>query len=316
MRRAPVLLLAAALLTACGGPPTSRPSAVTIGVTSLRPLPAARAGDAAAKIGNVIWVAGGRNPRGVATSTLWAYQPGRGVVRTVALPFTTADEALVARGPSLFLLGGGGDRPRRTLGQVVLPRGTYTSAGALPTPLSGLWAGLLGGHLTTLGGFDGKHSVTASHQFEGGRWKNIVLMPYGIRFPAVAEAHGILYEAGGLTTGEAGQGGPNSGVFSLNASGSLTSLGSLPVALYGASAARVGGSLYVIGGETTRGYLDTIYRFDLESREATLVGHLPEKWAQGAAVQVGNSLYVLGGENATGPLRTVWKLTIRRAASG
>lgn len=314
MKSRALLLGLAVLLTGCGtaAPPKAQATSAAPPAISVRPaasLPAPLSGLAAARVGSTIWIVGGLDTSDVSTTTLLAYEPKRGAVRSDRLPFPTHDASVVAQGGQLLLVGGGRFTSLDTFARITLPAGSFTSLGTTPTPLSDLWSGTLGGVPTIVGGFTGQKASRHIWQYRGGSWQSLALMPYGVRYPAVAEAQGALDIAGGLTTGAPGGNGPNAGILSVTPNGTVTSLGALPVALYRAGAAWEGGALYIFGGQTTSGYLNTIYRFNPKTEKTTLVGHLPKAWSYGAVVKEGSQVYLIGGQNAEGTLASVWRVS-------
>lgn len=69
----------------------------------------------------------------------------------------------------------------------------------------------------------------------------------------------------------------------------------LGIDLSGSAAAASDGQLFICGGSRTTGYVDTIYRFDAQSKKLTEMGTLPFPVAYASAAVVDGALYIAGG---------------------
>lgn len=89
--------------------------------------------------------------------------------------------------------------------------------------------------------------------------------------------------------------------------------GTLPQAVHDAGAAALGGRVYVFGGGTAAGALDSIVQVG-----RGVVGHLPEPASDLEAVPLGGTILIVGGYTGAQPLRSVLSYTpgrgVRRVA--
>ena len=136
-----------------------------------------------------------------------------------------------------------------------------------------------------------------------------VTIPYRLPAPVereVAVAHnGAVILAGGLDSG----GGSTSGVFRLNAAtGTLTSLGSVPQPFHDAAGAILGNNLFVFGGGTAQAS-STVQRFDLATHRGSVVGNLPRALSDLAAAAMPGGVYLVGGYDAHVPRREIYRTT-------
>jgi len=83
-----------------------------------------------------------------------------------------------------------------------------------------------------------------------------------------------------------------------------TVVATLPATLRLATAAAVGGEVYVIGGETAGVASSTVYRFNPTAKTVTVFTHLPHARDREAAATLGGHIFVLGGLNTATGLRT------------
>ena len=84
-------------------------------------------------------------------------------------------------------------------------------------------------------------------------------------------------------------------------------------------------SLYVVGGQTSKGVSRRVYAFDVKTRRWTVRAPLPAPRYNAAAATLGGTLYVAGGVRQIDPLRTVfaydaranrWRVDCAAAAAG
>ncbi len=99
-------------------------------------------------------------------------------------------------------------------------------------------------------------------------------------------------------------------VFSLDtATGTISNLGSLAVALHDAAGAEVGGHSLVLGGGSPNTIAD-VEGFPLASSvTGTVIGRLPQPRSDASAVAIGHTVYVVGGYNGTSADRQVLATT-------
>ncbi len=290
------------------GKSTAPPSAAKIQVSVQSPLSQAVSGDAATVLGQTIWVAGGLTAQGLSSNSLVPYQIGTGPGNSVALPERVHDAAAASLGGQIFLFGGG-RFTSSARAMAFTPPGQFTTLLNLPTPLSDLWAGVLGGQLVLGGGHNtgapnstiwSYHRVTNSYQVIGA-------LPVATRYAATAVLSQHLYVIGGETAR-----GASPDIISVGASGSTKVVAELPVSVWKAAAGVLQGQIYIFGGKVSGALTSTIYRFDPATGQVTAVGHLPAPWAYGAAVSTVSGIYLLGGEGSGGTLATVYRVTLVR----
>jgi hypothetical protein len=125
----------------------------------------------------------------------------------------------------------------------------------------------------------------------------VSVQPAGYRLTApvqreVAVASGsTALLAGGLDAG----GSSTNGVFRLDpASGSLTSLGSVPEPFHDAAGALIGKRLFVFGGGASHSS-SSIQAFDLATRRGAVVGRLPHPLSDVTSASSGGTAYLVGG---------------------
>ena len=74
----------------------------------------------------------------------------------------------------------------------------------------------------------------------------------------------------------------------------------MPLIASNTSAAAVGNNIYIFGGYTGNGTLNTILKFDTTTETiTTLSTTLPSEVSHTSAAAVGNNIYIFGGHGAT-----------------
>ncbi len=134
-----------------------------------------------------------------------------------------------------------------------------------------------------------------------------VMAPYSLRAPVsreIAVAHGgVVLVAGGLDSAQSS----TAGVFRMSpATGSLTSLGSVPQAFHDAAGAVIGSALYVFGGGAATSS-SAVQRFDLASHASSIVAHLAHPLSDVAAAQTPDGVFLVGGYDGHVPRREIWR---------
>jgi hypothetical protein len=121
---------------------------------------------------------------------------------------------------------------------------------------------------------------------------------------AVASGSAALL-AGGLDAA----GSSTNGVFRLDpASGSLTSLGSVPEPFHDAAGALIGKRLFVFGGGASHSS-SSIQAFDLATRRGTVVAHLPHPLSDVTSATSGGTVYLVGGFDDHTPRAEIYATT-------
>lgn len=135
--------------------------------------------------------------------------------------------------------------------------------------------------------------------------KRLAIRPLGKGLPApisgeaAAAVPGGTLVLGGLDASEASV----EGVFLLDRSGGLHSVGSLAGPLHDAAAAALGEKVLVFGGgtETSTDQVQSLPAKASPGVTATVIGHLPAVRSDLSAVTVGTKAYVLGGYDGSTP---------------
>jgi hypothetical protein len=121
---------------------------------------------------------------------------------------------------------------------------------------------------------------------------------------AVASGSAALL-AGGLDAA----GSSTSGVFRLDpASGSLTSLGSVPEPFHDAAGALIGKRLFVFGGGASHSS-SSIQAFDLATRHGAVVAQLPHPLSDVTSAVSGGTVYLVGGYDDRTPRAEIYATT-------
>ena len=172
---------------------------------AVAPMPAARYGAAAVRVGDEGFVLGGSDASGVKTRSLLIYHHCNN-------SWTTGDSMLVARhrfgacvtGSGVFAFGGW-DNGGVLLGHAeYLPSGgAWTEIESLPTPRGSLMAASVGGRTYAIGGWDGSQPFATVEEFDPGtgQWTAKRSMPTARSEAAVAVADDLVYVIGGTTDG-------------------------------------------------------------------------------------------------------------------
>ena len=310
-------LLVARLLAHGSSAATSQP-----GVSSSNPvklvtrvlghrLGAPVSGEAAAALGDQIWIAGGLDAAGGSADGIFRLDPKTGALAPAGLLPEPLHDAAAAPGAGGLLVFGGGSTASTSSVESVTAGGDAKVVGQLPGPRSDLVAATIGDRSYVLGGYDGRSPDSAVLETTDGRsFTAVAHLPVPVRYPAAAVAGGVIY----LFGGETGAGQPTDAVQKIvPGSGSATVVGHLPSPLEHASAVALGGQIYVLGGTTGRATSDRVLSFDPATHATKGAGTLPMPVANAAAVAVGGAAYLIGGVGeADQPLSAVIKLTLEK----
>ncbi len=256
-------LLCLLLVTGCGGAPranenhASQPVATSAHVPAHPPaparlvyqplfsLPAPVQDPASAAIGgNRFVLLGGLTAADVSTADV-IESSLRAPLRSSQLPGAQHDAQAATLGGRAYVFGGGQfQQYDHILGYDPL-RGAVSPAGSLPRPASDVTAAAVGDTAYVVGGFDGTNWLDTIVAWRPGRPASVVgHLPVGLRYAAAASAGGELVIAGGTTPT-----GVSDAVLRFDPkTGRVTRLARLPHPITHASAAALGGRVYVIGG--------------------------------------------------------------------
>lgn len=200
---------------------------------------------------------------------------------------------------------------------------------ALPAPATGAAAFQSGNNLYLIGGLSGGAATAdalATRVTEEGNyapWSEAPPLPEPRSDFALASLSGVPYVIGGLDA----SGAPTTTVFQGTvAEGALTGWETLtdlplPVAVSDAMAVPTAAGIYVLGGRTAEGIVDTVWLAAFGESTPPTLGmwgevalSLPEPRADGSAILVGEQMFVLGGEGPNGVSGSIYRLPLNEGA--
>ena len=287
-------------------PPSTRPAATVDRSYIEQPLttlPAPLQDPAAASLGGRSYLAGGLDANDTSSAQVVAVSSSGGRV-IGSLPTALHDAAGAGLDGALYVFGGGDSAGQLDTITRVETSGAASNVGTLPAPSSDSSAAAIGTTAYVVGGYTGAQWLDTVVAFRPGSGARVAAhLPTPIRYPAVGAVDGRLVIAGGSTPSNR----VSSAVYMYDpATGAVTRLGDLPVALTHASAAGTGHSVLVVGGQDAgRNALDSIVAIDPLSARIKMAGHLLAPRSDVALVADRNALQMAGGHNATGTLASV-----------
>jgi hypothetical protein len=282
-------------------------------VTAPWSLPAPLDRAAAAVVDGQIYVLGG-NRDGGTTAIADVINPATGqATRAALLPQPVHDAAggVIGGRPAVF---GGGSGVAVDAVQAVATNSSASIVGRLPHPRADVSSAMAGTTVYLAGGYDGAALTPDVLATDDGVHMRVVgRLAVPVRYPAVAVVDGGLYVIGGATSGGEDAGVDTNVVQRVDLqTGGATVVAHLPYTLSHASAALVGGAVYVVGGHVDGRWTDQVARFTPRSGALTVVGHLPRPVSDTAVAVVAPVAYVLGGEVAPNtPVAMVVELRVQ-----
>ena len=258
-------------------------------------------------VGGRLRILGGLSPAGASLSTTsWLDTASGAVTAGGSLPAIVHDAAGAQIGATSFVFGGGSPTTFATVQSLGPAAGTGTASGQLPQPRSDLTAATVGRTVYLVGGYDGttyQPSVLAT--VDGTHFTTAATLKVAVRYPAVVALGPDLFSFGGQTGSGAGNAVTATAAIQRidPATHTVSVVGSLPQALYGAAAFVLDGHIYLAGGQTGDGQtLTQMYEFDPTTHKVTDAGLLPQAVAFAGAATVGTGTsavgYLVGGEVA------------------
>ncbi|MGH9055982.1 MAG: Kelch repeat-containing protein, partial [Acidimicrobiales bacterium] len=256
-------------------------------------------------VGGSIVVLGGLTGTGNATTAdITRIDPVSGRSQTVgSLPAAVHDAAGAVLGSRYLVFGGGaadvtsavqayspdtpaGQPPASVVGQLPSRRADLASATAPD------------GRVYLAGGYDGTAWAPEVLETRDGKSFSVVgRLRVPVRYPAVAVAAGKVWIVGGAT----GAGGDTNAIQTIDLNThEIAVSGHLPTALAHASAAEIGGTIYLFGGRSGSIALDGVWRLDTATASFTQVGTIPVPTSDMSAAVMGETVYLVGGEGQTG----------------
>jgi len=297
--------------TAAAG--TRHAGATAAGVPSVEagiepwPLAAPVSREAVVAVGGRLRILGGLSPAGASLSTTsWLDTTSGAVTAGGTLPAIVHDAAGAQIAATSFVFGGGSPTTFATVQSLGPTAGTGSVTGRLPQPRSDLTAATVGRTVYLVGGYDGttyQPSVLAT--VDGSHFTTAATLKVAVRYPAVVALGPDLFSFGGQTGSGAGTAVTATAAIQQidPVTHTVSVVGSLPQALYGAAAFVLGGHIYLAGGQTADGQtLTQVYEFDQTTHRVADAGLLPQAvaFAGSATVGTGTSAvgYLVGGEVA------------------
>jgi len=214
-------------------------------------LTAAVQREVAAAYGSAALVAGGLDAAGSSTNGVFRLDPASGALTalgSVPEPFHDAAGALI--GKRLFVFGGGVGHSSSSIQAFDLATRRGAVVGHLPHALSDVASTASRGTVYLVGGFDDHKPRAEIYATTDGTHVRLAgRLPHGLRYAAVAAQDGRLVIAGGIVRTA-----PSPNVYGFDpASGRVSLIARLPVAIAHATAVTLGGVVYVLGGIDTSG---------------------------------------------------------------
>jgi N-acetylneuraminic acid mutarotase len=259
-------------------------------------------------------VIGGLDSAGSSATGVFTVDPRTGRASSTGTLAEPLHDAAAVALPNRTLVFGGGSATSTANVEALPSQGAGRVTGRLPTARSDLAAQVVGGRAYVLGGYDGQALEPAVLEtVDGRRFRSVATLPVPVRYPAVAASGRSIYVFGGQT----GSGVQTDAIQRIDvASGDAATVGHLPTALSHASAATIGGRVYVLGGSHGGKPTDRILSFDPATGRARIAGHLPTAVSNAAAAVVGGVAYLVGGVGTGGaPLSSVETVRLKRVTA-
>lgn len=209
------------------------------------------------------------------------------------LPTPLSRSVAMTVGPRVLLAGGleAGDHSTDRVLTLDLRRGVV-GEGRLALPVHDSAGAVLSGRPTIIGGGGATELADVQRRGRRGRWQVTG------RLPAARSDLTVLTAAGGgfVIGGYDGTSTPRS---ILRTDGHrFRPAGTLPLGLRYAGGCKVGGALWILGGEVDGRELDEVLRFDPLTGRVRTMGTLPQPLGHEAVIAVGTRLLVIGGRTS------------------
>jgi hypothetical protein len=290
-------------------------------------------------------LAGGLSANQTSSSAVSILNPVTGAFRSVgSLPVGVHDAAGSVIGGSDWVFGGGGATVVPSVESVVSSASGTFSAGpsaVLPSPRADVSTATIGSTTYIVGGYDGTKALPAVLATKNGRtFTTVARLPVAVRYTAVAALGGDLYLFGGVgvlpSSGVSAQPQPLDLIQRVDpATHKAAVVGRLPYPLAGASAAKLGGTIYLAGGSSPKappvqpgvgttqlnGFatgsapatpgvapVGDIWAFNPGRHTVSRAGTLQVAVAYAGIAVMGNTAWLVGGEAGPSVLSTVQSL--------
>jgi outer membrane protein assembly factor BamB len=208
--------------------------------------------------------------------------------------------------------------------------------GVLPAPRSDAAAASIGNTVYLVGGYTGTApDPTVLATTDGRSFQTVARLPVPVRYPALGSAGGKLYVFGGQAVTGPHSGEPVSDIQEVDpTTHTARVVAQMPEPLEASVVARLGGNLYLAGGDTTapqsiaagQGTLhnavaqrsagsptlyttSTIWAFQPQRQRLLEAGHLQVPVSHAGAAVVGNHAWIVGGESGAAQVAAVQMIT-------
>lgn len=219
----------------------------------------------------------------------------RAVLAPWRLPAPVSRSVALDLGDRALLAGGlmPGDHSTDQVLALDLTGGGASPAGHLAQPAHDSAGGVLAGTPYLFGG-GGATELATIQRGGAAAWQSVGRLPDGTRSDlSVVSLGDALLVVGGYD----GSSTPTS-ILRTTDGTHFTVIGHLPAGVRYAGTARIGGTVWVLGGEVNGRELTEVYRIDVASGQVRSAGRLPGPLGHEAVVPVGHRLLVLGGRTA------------------
>ncbi len=277
---------------------------VTYAWRVLPPLPTPRSEVAAVELGGRVYVIGGLDGLGRASTAVEVYAPASGRWSPgPRLPEGRHHAAAAAVGNTLYVVGGFSGltfRPHAEVYALAATSSVWVLRAPLPAARGALTANVIDGKLYAYGGVDSRGVTGALTIYDPSRdqWLSATSSPTIREHHAAAALGGKLYVAGGRQVGI------SHNLSSLEiydpATGQWSSGTPMPTARGGVGGAAFDGLFAVAGGEQSSGTFSTLEAFDPASGRWLTLPPLPTPRHGLGLVTVGDALYALAGGKRPG----------------
>lgn len=280
-----------------------------LAVSALGTLPVSVQDAAAAALGGRrLALLGGLDTPQASTAAITVLDGGS-ARRSGALPAAQHDAPAAALNGAVYVFGGGVVDSYDHILRYDPASGATTAAGTLPSRTSDAGVGVLGATAYVVGGYDGARALDTIVAWQpGGPARVVARLPTGLRYAAVAAVGQRLIVAGGTDST-----GTSDKILSFDpATGAVQQIGLLPGALTHASAATLGGLVYVVGGRSSPSgpATDAILAIDPATGAPRRAGQLPRPLSDAAVLVVDGRIVVAGGQSTGAPVRSVMAITV------
>jgi hypothetical protein len=198
---------------------------------------------------------------------------------------------------ALWLIGGERKgKPTAKILRIDLATHKVSSAGSFIEPYAEGVALVQSGHDFLVGGWNGKHNVSAVLMVNSAQKVRLVAhLPIGLRAPAAAFFKGKLYVAGGISGA-----GSTRNVYVVNLkTHKARRFGKLPHAVSHATMLVSGGQLYLLGGRTGAKRLTWVVRIDPRTGHTKTVGQMSRPLSDATTVSLGRQVLAVDSSTNT-----------------